>query len=53
MLTSFEVVHQGVPKRIVEWLKGLKTGGAAVRELLEPTGASCLAPPSRTVICSD
>ncbi len=24
MLTSFEVVHQGVPKKLVEWLKGHK-----------------------------
>jgi hypothetical protein len=43
MLTSFEVVHQGVPKKMVEWLKGHKTGGAAVRELLELTGSICLA----------
>jgi energy-coupling factor transporter ATP-binding protein EcfA2 len=43
MLTSFEVVHQGVPKKMVEWLKGHKTGGAAVRELLELTGSVCLA----------
>lgn len=43
MLTSFEVVYQGVPKKIVEWLKGHKTGGAAVRELLELTGSICLA----------
>ena len=33
MLTSFEVVHQGVPKKMVEWLKGHRTGNAAVREL--------------------
>jgi len=43
MLTSFEVVYQGVPKKLVEWLKGHKTGGAAVRELLELTGSICLA----------
>ncbi|MCY3016303.1 MAG: DUF6079 family protein [Planctomycetota bacterium] len=43
MLTSFEVVHQGVPKKLVEWLKGHKTGGAAVRDLLELTGSVCLA----------
>ncbi len=43
MLTTFEVVHQGVPKKMVEWLKGHKTGGAAVRELLELTGSVCLA----------
>ncbi|MBK9183263.1 MAG: ATP-binding protein [Ignavibacteria bacterium] len=28
MLTSFEVVYQGVPKKLVEWLKGHKTGGS-------------------------
>ena len=43
MLTSFEVVHQGVPKKMVEWLKGHQTGNAAVRELLELTGSVCLA----------
>jgi len=43
MLTSFEVVYQGVPKKMVEWLRGHKTGGAAVRELLELTGSICLA----------
>jgi hypothetical protein len=37
------VVHQGVPKKLVEWLKGHKTGGAAVRDLLELTGSVCLA----------
>ena len=43
MLTSFEVVHQGVPKKLVEWLKGHRTGGAAVRDILELTGSVCLA----------
>ena len=43
MLTSFEVVHQGVPKKLVEWLKGHKTGGEAVRDILELTGSICLA----------
>jgi energy-coupling factor transporter ATP-binding protein EcfA2 len=43
MLTSFEVVYQGVPKKLVEWLKGHKTGDAAVRDLLELTGSICLA----------
>jgi energy-coupling factor transporter ATP-binding protein EcfA2 len=42
MLTSFEVVHQGVPRKMVEWLKGHRTGGAAVRDLLELTGSVCL-----------
>lgn len=43
MLTSFEVIHQGVPKKMIERLKGHKTGGAAVRDLLELTGSVCLA----------
>lgn len=43
MLTSFEVTHQGVPKKLVEWLKGHRTGNAAVRDLLELTGSVCLA----------
>lgn len=43
MLTSFEVIHQGVPKKLVEWLKGHRTGGAAVRDLIELTGSICLA----------
>ena len=43
MLTSFEVVHQGVPKKMVEWLKGHRTGNAAVRDLVELTGSVCLA----------
>jgi energy-coupling factor transporter ATP-binding protein EcfA2 len=43
MLTSFEVVHQGVPKKMVEWLTGHRTGNATVRELVELTGSICLA----------
>jgi hypothetical protein len=43
MLTSFEVIHQGVPKKMVEWLKGHRTGNATVRDLLELTGSTCLA----------
>lgn len=43
MLTSFEVIYQGVPKKMVEWLKGHRTGNAAVRDLLELTGSVCLA----------
>ena len=42
MLTSFEVVHQGVPKTMIEWLKGHRTGNATVRDLLELTGSLCL-----------
>jgi len=43
MLSSFEVVHQGVPKKMVEWLKGHRTGNSTVRDLLELTGSTCLA----------
>ena len=43
MLTSFEVVYQGVPKKLVDWLKGHKTGGDSVRDLIELTGSICLA----------
>ncbi len=43
MLTAFEVVHQGVPKKMVEWLKGHSTGNTAVSDLMELTGSVCLA----------
>ncbi len=43
MLMSYEVVHQGVPKKMVEWLKGHKSGNSTVSELLELTGSVCLA----------
>jgi len=43
MLTSFKVVHQGVPKKMIEWLTGHRTGNATVRELVELTGSICLA----------
>src|SRR5207247_1561597 len=45
MLTSFDVIHQGVPKKMVEWLKGHRTGGnppPPVRDLMELTGSVCL-----------
>jgi energy-coupling factor transporter ATP-binding protein EcfA2 len=45
MMTSVEVTHQGVPKKMVEWLKGQRTGNATVRELVELTGSVCLASP--------
>ena len=32
MLTAFDVVHQGVSKKMVEFLKGHKTGNMTVRE---------------------
>lgn len=44
LLTAFEVTHQGVPKKMVEWLHGQRTGDAAVGDLLKRTGAVCLAP---------
>src|ERR1039458_9882938 len=43
MLKSFDVIHQGVPKKMVEWLKGPRSANATVRELLELTGSTCLA----------
>jgi hypothetical protein len=43
MMTSVEITHQGVPKKMVEWLKGQRTGNATVRELVELTGSVCLA----------
>ncbi len=43
MLTAYEVTHQGVPKKMVEWLKGHRTGNATVRDLVESTGSFCLA----------
>lgn len=43
LLTAFEVTHQGVPKKMVEWLKSQRTGDAAVGELLKLTGSICLA----------
>jgi hypothetical protein len=43
MLKSFDVIHQGVPKKMVEWLKGPRPANATVRELLELTGSVCLA----------
>ena len=43
MLTSFDVIHQGVPRKMVEWLKGHRTGNSTVRDLIELTGSVCLA----------
>jgi energy-coupling factor transporter ATP-binding protein EcfA2 len=43
MLKSFDAIHQGVPKKMVEWLKGPRPANATVRELLELTGSVCLA----------
>ena len=43
LLTAFEVMHQGVPKKMVEWLKGQRTGDVSVGDLLKLTGSVCLA----------
>jgi hypothetical protein len=43
MLTSYEVTHQGVPKKLVEALKGHRTGGMTVRDLVNLVGSTCLA----------
>jgi hypothetical protein len=43
MLAAYEVAHQGVPKKMVECLKGQKTGNATVRELVNLVGSTCLA----------
>ena len=43
ILTSFEVSHQGVPRKLVECLKGARTGNATVGDLMEMAGSLCLA----------
>ena len=43
MLTAFEVVHQGVGKKMVECLKGHRTGNMNVRELINLVGSVHLA----------
>ena len=40
MLTSFDVTHQGVPKKMSEWLKGHRTGNATVRSCLNSRAPS-------------
>lgn len=44
MLTAFDVVHQGVSKKMVEFLKGHKTGNMTVRELVNLVGSVGLGP---------
>ena len=42
MLTAFDVVHQGVPKKMVDFLKGQKTGNMTVREQVNLVGSVAL-----------
>lgn len=42
MLTAFNVVHQGVSKKMVEFLKGQKTGNMTVREQVNLVGSVAL-----------
>jgi hypothetical protein len=42
MLTAFDVVHQGSAKKMVEFLKGHKTGGMTVREMVNLVGTVAL-----------
>lgn len=44
MLTAFEVVHQGVSKKMLEWLKGHRTGNMTVREQVNLVGSVALSP---------
>ena len=44
MLTAFDVVHQGVSKTMVEFLKGHRTGNMTVRELVNLVGSVGLRP---------
>jgi len=44
MLSAFDVAHQGVSKKMVEFLKGQKTGNMTVRELVNLVGSVALAP---------
>ncbi len=44
MLNAFDVVHQGVSKKMVEFLKGQKTGNMTVRELVNLVGSVGLGP---------
>lgn len=42
MLTAFDVVHQGVSKKMVEFLKSQKTGNMTVREMVNLVGTVAL-----------
>ena len=44
MLTAFDVVHQGVSKKMLEFLKGHKTGNMTVREMVNLVGTVALEP---------
>lgn len=44
MLTAFDVTHQGVPKKMVEFLKGHRTGSATVSDLVNLAGSIALGP---------
>ncbi len=44
MLTAFDVVHQGVSKKMVECLKGHRTGNMTVREQVNLVGSVSLSP---------
>jgi len=44
MLTAFEVTHQGVSKKMVEFLKGHRTGNMTVSELVNLVGSVALGP---------
>jgi len=44
MLTAFDVTHQGVSKKMVEFLKSHKTGNMTVRELVNLVGSVGLGP---------
>ncbi len=44
MLTAFDVCHQSVSKKMVEFLKGHKTGNLTVRELVNLVGSVGLGP---------
>lgn len=44
MLTAFDVVHQGVSKKMLDFLKLQKTGNMTVRELVNLVGTVALEP---------
>lgn len=44
MLAKFQVIHQGVPKKMVDVLKGHRTGNATIREMVNLVGSVYLAP---------
>ena len=52
MLTAFDVIHQGVSKKMVEFLKGHRTGNMTVREMVNLVGTIALDPRSKNDIPS-